>query len=112
MPRTALSPRKAKTACEPNSAAITICGLLRFDIPPRFPLPPMRVFWGVRPWTTGLIAVLATSLSAGLPAAEPGEKRVSFELDVQPILTSRGCNAGACHGKARGQNGFQLSLLG
>ncbi|MEX0937754.1 MAG: DUF1549 and DUF1553 domain-containing protein [Pirellulales bacterium] len=37
---------------------------------------------------------------------------VSFELDVQPILTARGCNAGACHGKARGQNGFQLSLLG
>jgi len=37
---------------------------------------------------------------------------VSFELDVQPILTSHGCNAGACHGKARGQNGFQLSLLG
>ncbi len=37
---------------------------------------------------------------------------VSFELDVQPILTSAGCNAGACHGKQRGQNGFQLSLLG
>jgi hypothetical protein len=29
-----------------------------------------------------------------------------------PILTARGCNQGACHGKARGQNGFQLSLLG
>jgi hypothetical protein len=37
---------------------------------------------------------------------------VSFELDVQPILTAKGCNAGACHGKQRGQNGFQLSLLG
>ena len=37
---------------------------------------------------------------------------VSFELDVQPILTSLGCNSGACHGKARGQNGFALSLLG
>lgn len=35
-----------------------------------------------------------------------------FERDVQPILTRLGCNAGACHGKARGQNGFQLSLLG
>jgi len=35
----------------------------------------------------------------------------SFELDVLPILTARGCNQGACHGKARGQNGFQLSLL-
>jgi len=37
---------------------------------------------------------------------------VSFELDELPVLTARGCNAGACHGKARGQNGFQLSLLG
>lgn len=37
---------------------------------------------------------------------------ISFRLDVQPVLTARGCNAGACHGKARGQNGFQLSLLG
>ncbi len=28
------------------------------------------------------------------------------------MLTSTGCNSGACHGKQRGQNGFQLSLLG
>src|SRR5262245_19355024 len=37
---------------------------------------------------------------------------VYFESDVEPILTRFGCNAGACHGKQRGQNGFQLSLLG
>ena len=37
---------------------------------------------------------------------------ISFELDVQPILAAYGCNSGACHGKQRGQNGFQLSLLG
>ena len=41
------------------------------------------------------------------PAAVP-----KFELDIQPMLTSSGCNMGACHGKARGQNGFALSLLG
>jgi hypothetical protein len=35
-----------------------------------------------------------------------------FERDVQPILTAQGCNAGGCHGKSRGQNGFALSLLG
>src|SRR5690349_16580240 len=38
--------------------------------------------------------------------------RLTFELDVMPILTSAGCNQGACHGKSRGQNGFALSLLG
>lgn len=36
---------------------------------------------------------------------------IDFELDVLPIFTKFGCNAGACHGKQRGQNGFQLSLL-
>jgi hypothetical protein len=37
---------------------------------------------------------------------------VSFELHVQPILSAQGCSTGPCHGKARGQNGFALSLLG
>lgn len=37
---------------------------------------------------------------------------VSLELDIIAILTRAGCNSGHCHGKARGQNGFQLSLLG
>ncbi|MBL9084381.1 MAG: DUF1553 domain-containing protein [Planctomycetales bacterium] len=38
--------------------------------------------------------------------------QLNFELDVMPILTVAGCNGGPCHGKSRGQNGFQLSLLG
>lgn len=37
---------------------------------------------------------------------------VDFERDVMPVLSRYSCNAGACHGKQRGQNGFQLSLLG
>src|SRR5438552_3889738 len=45
-------------------------------------------------------------------AAVGGAHPTSFELDVLPILTAKGCNQGACHGKSRGQNGFQLSLLG
>jgi len=51
------------------------------------------------------------SVRAEDAAAIAARKPVSFELDVQPILTARGCNQGACHGKSRGQNGFQLSLL-
>ena len=46
-----------------------------------------------------------------LTAAEPSTP-VTFESDIQPLLTRFGCNAGACHGKSRGQNGFALSLLG
>jgi hypothetical protein len=39
-------------------------------------------------------------------------KAVHFVGEVVPILTKLGCNAGACHGKSTGQNGFKLSLLG
>jgi hypothetical protein len=46
-----------------------------------------------------------------LAPVAPAETPVSFENDVLPVLTRAGCNAGACHGKQRGQNGFQLSLL-
>lgn len=37
---------------------------------------------------------------------------VSFVNEVVPIFTRLGCNAGGCHGKSDGQNGFKLSLLG
>lgn len=37
---------------------------------------------------------------------------VSFPNQVIPIFTKHGCNGGGCHGKAAGQNGFKLSLLG
>ena len=37
---------------------------------------------------------------------------VSFEGQVIPILSKRGCNAGGCHGKAEGKNGFKLSVFG
>lgn len=37
---------------------------------------------------------------------------VSFHQDVIPILSKAGCNAGGCHGKAEGQNGFKLSVFG
>ena len=45
--------------------------------------------------------------------ADHGDARVvDFATEVVPIFTKLGCNAGACHGKASGQNGFRLSLLG
>ena len=38
--------------------------------------------------------------------------QLQFSRDIQPILTKAGCNSGPCHGRAAGQNGFKLSLLG
>ena len=40
------------------------------------------------------------------------DRRISFEQDVVPVLTAAGCNTGSCHGSARGQDGFMLSLFG
>ena len=37
---------------------------------------------------------------------------VNFSNEIVPIFTKLGCNAGGCHGKSDGQNGFKLSLLG
>ena len=37
---------------------------------------------------------------------------VNFANQVTPVFTKFGCNGGGCHGKASGQNGFKLSLLG
>jgi hypothetical protein len=37
---------------------------------------------------------------------------MNFANQVVPIFTKLGCNAGGCHGKSGGQNGFRLSLLG
>jgi hypothetical protein len=37
---------------------------------------------------------------------------INFPNQVVPIFTKLGCNSGGCHGKASGQNGFKISLLG
>src|SRR5689334_7090347 len=52
--------------------------------------------------------VLNVSLATNASAAE----KVSFLRDVAPILNKVGCTAGACHGAAKGKNGFKLSLRG
>ncbi|MCA9137175.1 MAG: DUF1549 domain-containing protein, partial [Planctomycetales bacterium] len=51
--------------------------------------------------------------SAGIIASECGrELPINFKNEIVPIFTKLGCNSGGCHGKADGQNGFRLSLLG
>ena len=55
------------------------------------------------------------SLRHEVPFIVKGSKssfEASFRLDVQPVLSKLGCNAGTCHGSKDGKNGFQLSLRG
>ncbi len=59
----------------------------------------------------GLSAAVACVLAVPLTAtAQPTP--VTFLRDVAPILNKVGCTAGACHGAAKGKNGFKLSLRG
>ena len=37
---------------------------------------------------------------------------INFPNQIVPVFTKLGCNSGGCHGKASGQNGFKISLLG
>src|SRR5439155_16527827 len=55
----------------------------------------------------GLTATLAIAVER-FEEIEP----INFANQIVPIFTKAGCNAGGCHGKASGQNGFKLSLLG
>lgn len=50
-----------------------------------------------------------------IPVAVKGAdsgRPVSFMLDVMPVFMRENCNSGSCHGAARGQDGFRLSLFG
>ncbi|MDE2125666.1 MAG: DUF1553 domain-containing protein [Armatimonadetes bacterium] len=37
---------------------------------------------------------------------------VSFVEEIEPVISKIGCNAGTCHGAAKGKDGFKLSLRG
>lgn len=59
--------------------------------------------------------VIAAAVSSWvIPGAHAGEPSAtpSFRRDVMPIFFRAGCNAGTCHGSARGKDGFMLSLFG
>jgi len=72
----------------------------------------------VTPISDGEATITATSenqktVSITLKTKSCGEELpVNFVNEVVPIFTRLGCNAGGCHGKSDGQNGFKLSLLG
>ena len=55
-----------------------------------------------------LLSFACICIARSAVAAEP----TSFNNEVVPVLTRFGCNAGSCHGKLAGQNGFRLSLRG
>jgi hypothetical protein len=71
----------------------------------------------VLPVANGTATVTATvdGVSGSLPVKVENaavSEPINFPNQIVPIFTKAGCNSGGCHGKASGQNGFKLSLLG
>ena len=62
----------------------------------------------------GQITVSAAGKQAKLPVKveDAALPPVRFVRDIEPLLSKVGCNAGTCHGSAKGKNGFKLSLRG
>ncbi len=58
-----------------------------------------------------LVGTVASSVPVDVKDHEAGLP-INFTNQVVPVFTKLGCNSGGCHGKASGQNGFRLSLLG
>ncbi|MES2506908.1 MAG: DUF1549 domain-containing protein, partial [Verrucomicrobiota bacterium] len=63
---------------------------------------------------TELMATLGSTTVKAPVSLNGGQKDrvISFNLDVMPVFLRGGCNAGGCHGAARGKDGFRLSLFG
>lgn len=61
------------------------------------------------------LVVTAGGKSAAIPVSVKDSEHapaVSFVRDVMPAISRIGCNAGTCHGSAKGKKGFKLSLRG
>jgi hypothetical protein len=58
------------------------------------------------------VAPLVAQATRSTDSGQAGQQPVTFLRDVAPILNKAGCTAGACHGAAKGKNGFKLSLRG
>jgi len=63
----------------------------------------------------GQITMTFNGMTATLPLVVKNaavDPPMSFFNDIEPVLLKAGCNAGACHGSAKGKNGFHLTLFG
>jgi hypothetical protein len=60
----------------------------------------------------GVIPCLCATVGRAEPATVGAAAVPSFRRDVMPVFFRAGCNAGTCHGSARGKDGYMLSLFG
>lgn len=94
---------------------IDVTRLAKIETPPQ--LVRVNATGVVRPVAdgNGVLKISLQGQTLTLPIEIKGQKekyKVSFVRDVMPTLSRMGCNAGTCHGAAKGKNGFKLSLRG
>src|SRR5262245_13046935 len=63
-------------------------------------------------WPSSLFGILALAAIASPVVAQTLPSEPLFSRHIVPLFSKLGCNAGACHGAVKGQNGFRLSLFG
>ncbi len=79
--------------------------LAKFDKNTLFPLADGE--------TTLKVKFLDRELTVPVKVVKASEARPAvFSVDVMPVFTKGGCNAGSCHGSTRGKDKFRLSLFG
>lgn len=61
---------------------------------------------------TVLVEAGGQKTTLAVTVAGIAQKPVGFVRDIEPMMSKAGCNAGPCHGSAKGKNGFKLSLRG
>jgi hypothetical protein len=93
-----LTPFAAYSVADGNLAAVTPAGRV---VPKANGATEIAVEFGGK---TARVPAEAKHVGDNLP--------LNFTNQVVPVFTKLGCNSGGCHGKASGQNGFRLSLLG
>ncbi len=99
----------------PNGITQDVSGQVAIEISnPQLMQQVDRIF---KPLSDGetIVKISIENFSIELPAKISGASvlpPISFTNDVMPVFSKSGCNAGSCHGAARGKDGFRLSLYG
>ena len=103
------------TATDANAAERDVTGKATFKSNQRdiAEVSKAGVIRGLKPGVAVIEARFKWQTSSVRVTVEPSsaEKPLSFINDVLPVLSKAGCNAGGCHAKPDGQNGFKLSVF-
>lgn len=102
------------TGLHTNGFELDLTGLavFRSDKPAVVAVEPGGLIRGLKEGTAAVTARVEQKSVSFKVTVEPAvERQLSFVADVLPVLSKTGCNAGSCHAKPEGQNGFKLSVF-